>query len=122
MRRQKILIMGLPKSGKTTLAKKLAGPLGAVCLNEDTVSGIFNDSKNSNSIAHRLKTLAILSSSYHVIVDFNACLHEQQDTIEADYVIWLDTIKGEIDRPKQYNIRVTDYSGLWVEKILKDLI
>ncbi|MEY3496043.1 MAG: hypothetical protein RJA80_265, partial [Actinomycetota bacterium] len=39
----KILVMGLPGSGKTTLAKVLADKLGAAYFNADEVRKMFND-------------------------------------------------------------------------------
>ena len=40
---KKILIMGLPGSGKTTLAKKVVKILNADWLNADVIRGKYND-------------------------------------------------------------------------------
>ena len=42
-RRVKILIMGLPGSGKTTLARRLSKILNADWLNADKIRGKFQD-------------------------------------------------------------------------------
>ena len=39
----KILVMGLPGSGKTTLSKKLVGLIKSVWLNADKIRTEFND-------------------------------------------------------------------------------
>lgn len=43
MKKKIILIMGLPGSGKTTLAKKISRHLKAEWLNADKIRGKFND-------------------------------------------------------------------------------
>ena len=43
MQTKKILIMGLPGSGKTTLAKKLVGVINADWLNADKIRTKYND-------------------------------------------------------------------------------
>ena len=43
MKKIKILIMGLPGSGKTTLAKIIAKKLDAHWLNADKIRGKYND-------------------------------------------------------------------------------
>ena len=43
MKKIKILIMGLPGSGKTTLAKIIAKKLDAYWLNADKIRGKYND-------------------------------------------------------------------------------
>ena len=59
---KKILIMGLPGAGKTTLASKLVPLLNAVWLNADEVRKKYNDWDFSDEgrirQANRMKTLA----------------------------------------------------------------
>ena len=70
----RILIFGLPGSGKTTLATKLAKKLGAVHLNADEVRGRFEDWDFSDEgrlrQAFRMSDLAKSIESQHVILDF----------------------------------------------------
>ena len=50
---KRILIMGLPGSGKTTLAKKIANNLSAEWLNADQIRGRFNDWDFSEKGIHK---------------------------------------------------------------------
>ena len=73
----RILIMGLPGSGKTTLAKELLECMkdsGTVWYNADDVRKMHNDwdfsLKGRLRQAQRMHHLAMDSDSNHVIVDF----------------------------------------------------
>ena len=73
-RRIKILIMGLPGSGKTTLARKLSKMLNADWLNADQIRGKYQDWDFSKSgiirQVKRMKFLADSSKKKYVIADF----------------------------------------------------
>lgn len=104
---KKILIMGLPTSGKTTFAgcldillrmknKKVAW------FNADQVRKKYDDWDFSEEgrirQATRMTDLANNSISDYVICDFVAPLQKMRDIFNADYKIWLDTIeKSEYD-------------------------
>lgn len=99
MRKIKILVMGLPGSGKTTLATQIAESLGASYFNADTVRKQFNDWDFSDEArirqAHRMKTLCEMSFSSSVdcsVADFVCPTHETRNVFAADYTVWLDTI------------------------------
>ena len=72
---KKILIMGLPGSGKTSLAKLLAPMFNAVLINEDEVRKEANDfdlSEVGRSIhTNRMKRLAdeAIQNNRNVVVD-----------------------------------------------------
>ena len=96
---KKILIMGLPDSGKTTLAKLLAPMFNAVLLNADEVRKEANDwdfSEMGRSIqANRMKRLAdeAIQSNRNVVADFVCPTEHTREDFDADYIIWMATIK-----------------------------
>jgi len=94
----KILIFGLPSSGKTTLANKLAKKLDAEHLNADQVRAYYKDwdfsIEGRDRQALRMKLLAESSSKPHVIMDFVCPLKRYRKKIKADIVIFMDTIQA----------------------------
>ena len=91
--------MGLPGSGKTTLAKLLVPMFNAVWLNADKVREEANDwdfSEMGRSIqANRMKRLAdeAIQNNRNVIADFVCPTKHTREDFNADYIVWLDTIK-----------------------------
>lgn len=96
----KILIMGLPGSGKTTLAKHLYKQIKKKntiqWFNADTVREIFNDWDFSEqgriNQANRMKILSEDSGTDYVICDFVAPTEQIRKIFDADLTIWLNTI------------------------------
>ena len=114
---QRILIMGLPGSGKTTLAgalKKYLEENGEISyaralsepINSDVVVNWFNaddirrkyndwDFSNDGRIRQsiRMFQFSLEAGGDYVICDFVAPLVEMRNNFKADWTIWVDTIK-----------------------------
>jgi hypothetical protein len=134
----KILIMGLPGSGKTTFAEKLKYYLEnnseyfnpafesrtqraeVKWLNADEVRKKYNDWDFSHEgrvrQSIRMRELADSFFNDFVIADFVAPLPEMRHNYKADWVIWMDTIeKGRFEDtnkmfvpPDVYDFRITE--------------
>ena len=128
--------MGLPGSGKTTLANELAPLLNAKRLNADEVIKEANDwdfsPEGRTRQAKRMwsKAEEYRSQGHHVVADFVCPTPEARSLFPSDYVIWVDTIKeGRFDdtnkmfvKPDKYNFHVTTQDAKnWAPKIYKDI-
>ena len=131
-----ILIMGLPGSGKTTLANELAPLLNAKRLNADEVRKDANDwdfseegrkrqSKRMAEFAIKLK-----NEGHFVVADFICPTPEARSLFPSDYLIWVDTIKeGRFDdtnkmftKPEKYDFHVsTQDAKNWAPQIFKEI-
>ena len=91
----RILICGLPGSGKTTLAKALADLTGYSRVNADEVRTLCNDWDFSyKGRIRQAKRLKRLSNNYeNSITDFVAPTEEIRKIFQADILIWMDTVK-----------------------------
>jgi len=121
----KILIMGLPGAGKTTLAEALARQLQAVHFNADEIRREINKDLGF-SIADRLEqarrmgVLCDIASRHgsHVIADFVCPTPEAREAFKPDFLIWVDRIKeGRFEDtnklfvpPEKYDARI---EGPW---------
>ena len=124
--------MGLPGSGKTSLAEKLYKSLKAIWINADKVRRKYNDWDFSLEgrlrQSKRMKMLAdkALEKNNYVVVDFVCPTPKNRKYFAADYVIWMDTIKlGRFDdtnkmfiQPKNYDYRVTRKDANFFSKII----
>ena len=128
--------MGLPGSGKTTLANELAPMFNAKRLNADEVRKEANDwdfsEEGRKRQAKRMANFAIKlkEQGNFVIADFICPTPEARKLFPADYTIWVDTIKeGRFEdtnqmfvKPEKFDFHVTTQDAkLWVSKIMEDL-
>ena len=132
----KILVMGLPGSGKTTLATALAKELNAEHFNADLVRATLSKDLGFSiadriELARRMSALCDLSTSQYVIADFVCPTPETREAFNADFTVWVDRIKeGRFEdtnklfvAPKKYDVRVTstfdNYPQHYVDLIAK---
>ena len=125
---KKILIMGLPDSGKTSLAKLLAPMFNAVLLNEDEVRKEANDfdySEIGRSIqTNRMKRLAdeAIQNNRNVVADFE-CTDDERKDFNADYIIYMDTIKeSKLEPPSNFDFKVTHKDAQMFSFLIKQEI
>ena len=96
----KILIMGLPGSGKTYLAKRMQPILRAAWYNADIVREMANDWDFSPEgrirQSLRMKNLADFEKKQGriVICDFVCPTRETKKNFNPDITIWMNTIKS----------------------------
>lgn len=138
---QKILVMGLPGSGKTYFAERLKNYLetnseyfnpafetttqraSVKWINADDVRKKYNDWDFSHEgrirQSIRMRELADSFFNDFVIADFVAPLPEMRHNFKADWIIWIDTIeKGRFEDtnkmfvpPDVYDFRITEQNA-----------
>ena len=128
--------MGLPGSGKTTLANELAPLLNAKRLNADEVRKKANDwdfsEEGRKRQAKRMADFAkkIKNQGFYVVADFICPTPEARSLFPADFIIWVDTIKeGRFEdtnkmfiEPERYDFHVTSQDAKnWAPKIFKEI-
>ncbi|MDP6681364.1 MAG: adenylyl-sulfate kinase [Pelagibacteraceae bacterium] len=133
---KKILIMGLPGAGKTTLASELVPLLNAKWLNNDEVRRAANDWDFSEEARTRqAKRMADLAEKYkqegrYVVCDFICPTPKTRELFNADFTVWVDTIKkGKFDdtnsmfvKPKKFDFHVTSQDAkMWAPQIAEKI-
>ena len=128
--------MGLPGSGKTTLANELGPLLNAKRLNADEVRKKANDwdfsLEGRNRQAKRMSDIAmkLKKDGNFVIADFICPTPKARSLFPADYIVWVDTISaGRFEdtnqifvKPEKFDFHVTSQDAkVWASKIAKDL-
>ena len=135
----KILIMGLPGSGKTYLAERMQPILKAAWYNADKVREMANDWDFSPDgrirQSLRMKSLADFEKKHGriVICDFVCPTFETKNNFDPDITIWMDTIKSGryedtnkmFEKPENVDFKVTEMNDtnhhIISEEILKNV-
>jgi len=136
---KKILIMGLPGSGKTTLASKLVPLLKAKWVNNDEVRKGADDWDFSEKGRERqAKRMAEIAEKHkqegkydYLVTDYICPTPKTRELFNADYIVWVDTIdKGRFEdtnkmfvKPKKFDFQVTTQDAeLWAFLVADKLI
>ena len=128
--------MGLPGSGKTTLASELAPLINAKRINADEVRRAHNDwdfsEKARKRQAKRMADLAkkLKEEGHYVIADFICPTPEARSLFPADYIVWVDTIKkcrfddtnAMFVKPEKFDFHITTQNAkLWAPQIAEKI-
>ena len=129
--------MGLPGSGKTTLAKLLAPKLNAVWHNADNVRrnphinlGYSEEDRLDHSRRLGYWADRVIAAGHYSVTDFICPTPETREAFNADFIIWIDRIKaGRYDDtnklftpPEKYDVKLTKGTPEeWLEIVLKKL-
>lgn len=134
--KKKVLIMGLPGAGKTTLAKELAPLLNAVHFNADDVRenityhlGFSEEDRIQQAKTMKWLSDKVVAAGHRVVVDFICPTPATREAFgwEDSLVIWVDRIEaGRFEdtnqlfvKPDRYDVRVTEDGSAeeWAIKI-----
>tara|TARA_B100000575_G_C22944849_1_gene546674 strand:+ start:117 stop:530 length:414 start_codon:yes stop_codon:yes gene_type:complete len=136
---KKILVMGLPGSGKTYLTERLKPLLNAAWYNADMLREMSNDWDFSDNgrirQSNRMKTLANFEKLHnrYVLCDFVCPTKKTRENFDADIIIWMDTIEKSrfddtnsiFEKPDNVDFHITEWNNTnhteIAAKILKDV-
>ena len=130
--------MGLPGSGKTTLASKLVPLLKAKWVNNDEVRKAANDwDFSEEGRIRQAKRVAEIAEKFkkegnydYLVADYICPTPQTRKLFNADYIIWINTIKeGRFDdtnkmfvKPEKFDFEVTTQDAeLWAKKIAEKI-
>lgn len=132
----KILVMGLPGSGKTYLSERLVPLLNAAWYNADVVRKMANDWDFSfdgrDRQSKRMRTFADFEKNHGriVVCDFVCPSKETRKNFDADIVVWMNTIKEGrfedtnklFENPEKVDFRIVEWNDHNHEDIAKEIL
>tara|TARA_B100000925_G_scaffold130695_1_gene97761 strand:- start:426 stop:833 length:408 start_codon:yes stop_codon:yes gene_type:complete len=134
----KILIMGLSGSGKTFLSKLLQKELSCAWYNADNLREMANDwdfsDEGRKRQSYRMRALADFEKENDrtVICDFICPTEEVRKIFDADFCIWMDTIKESnyedtdkiFEDPVKFDLKISkwnEYSPSQIANFIKNV-
>lgn len=135
----RILVMGLPGSGKSTFARKLVEDIETVgrrveWFNADKLRETFNDwdfsiegrirqAERMAKFAHNAETMNNI-----VVADFVCPTQKLRNIFKPDIIVWMDTITKSkyadtnkiFESPTRYDYHITELDAMPWTKIIAD--
>ena len=132
----KILVMGLPGSGKTYLTERLVPLINAAWYNADKVREMANDWDFSDAgrtrQSNRMRTFADFEKSHgrFVVFYFVCPTKDTRENFDSDTTIWMDTIKeGRFEdtnklfqEPLNVDFHITEWNDHNHDDLAKELL
>lgn len=115
----RILIMGLPGSGKTTLTRRIVEGIKTLrYVNADEIRELYNDW--DFSLEGRMRQAVRMknkSNRGNFICDFVCPTEETRKMLNPDFIIWMNTIKNSryedtnqiFEKPNNMDIEITSF-------------
>ena len=130
--------MGLPGSGKTTLASKLVPLLKAKWINNDEVRKAANDwDFSEEGRIRQAKRVADIAEKFkkegnynYLVADYICPTPQTRKLFNPDYIVWINTIKeGRFEdtnkmfvKPEKFDFEVTTQDAeSWAKKIAEEI-
>lgn len=132
----KVLVMGLPGSGKTYLSERLVPLINAAWYNADKVREMANDwdfsSEGRVRQSKRMRVFADFEKDHgrFVVCDFVCPTKETRKNFDPDIVIWMDTInKGRFEdtnkifqSPSKVDFHISEWNEHNHDDIARELL
>ena len=132
----KVLVMGLPGSGKTYLSERLVPLINAAWYNADKVREMANDwdfsSEGRVRQSKRMRVFADFEKEHgrFVVCDFVCPTKETRKNFDPDIVIWMDTInKGRFEdtnkifqNPSKVDFHISEWNEHNHDDIARELL